>query len=125
MSHAPSANDMALERTVYAADRTLMARIRTALSMISFGFTIYKVLQGLFESGSTLVARPEGPKNFGLALMSLAVGAFAVACVQYWCQMKRYDPGRTPFSLTLFVAGFVALFGVLGLMNALFHIGPF
>ena len=121
-----SADDMARERTIMAADRTLMAWIRTTLSMISFGFTIYKFLQAMFESGkSALVSRPVGPRNFGLALISLGVWALAIACLQYWREMRRFDPGRTPFSLTLAVAGFVALFGVLALMNLLFHIGPF
>jgi putative membrane protein len=125
-SHPPTADDMARLRTILAANRTLMAWIRTALSMISFGFTIYKFLQGLFESGnSALVSRPEGPKHFGLSLMFLGVGALAIACVQYWREMKRYEPGRTPFSLPLVVAGFVALLGVLALMNVLFHVGPF
>jgi len=38
---------LALDRTRLAAERTLMAWVRTALSMISFGFTIYKFLQVL------------------------------------------------------------------------------
>ena len=80
-SHAPTADDMASERTILAADRTLMPWIRTTLSMISFGFTIYKFLQAMFESGkSTLVASPAGPRNFGLALISLGVWALAIAC---------------------------------------------
>jgi inner membrane protein YidH len=117
---------MARERTILAADRTLMAWIRTTLSMISFGFTIYKFLQAMFESGkSTLVAGPTGPRNFGLALISLGVWALAIACLQYWREIRRFNPGRTPFSLSLAVAGFVALFGILALMNLLFHIGPF
>ena len=125
-THPPTADDMARERTIMAADRTLMAWIRTALSMISFGFTIYKFLQAMFESGkSTLLARPNGPRNFGLALISLGVWALAIACLQYWREMRRFDPGRTPFSLTLAVAGFIALFGILALMNMLFHVGPF
>ena len=125
-SHAPNADDMARERTILAADRTLMAWIRTTLSMISFGFTIYKFLQAMFESGkSALVAGPTGPRNFGLALISLGVWALTIACLQYWREMRRFNPGRTPFSLTLAVAGVVALFGILALMNLLFHIGPF
>lgn len=124
--HALTADDMARERTILAADRTLMAWIRTTLSMISFGFTIYKFLQALFESGkSTLLSSPTGPRNFGLALISLGVWALAIACLQYWREMRRFNPGRAPFSLTLVVAGFVALVGILALMNMLFHIGPF
>ena len=38
------ADVLATERTRMAADRTLMGWIRTALSMIGFGFTIYKFL---------------------------------------------------------------------------------
>jgi putative membrane protein len=36
-------------RTIMAADRTLMAWIRTSLSMLSFGFTIYKFLDAMIE----------------------------------------------------------------------------
>jgi len=40
---------LALDRTYWAAQRTLMGWIRTALAMISFGFTIGKVGQTLQE----------------------------------------------------------------------------
>src|SRR3546814_19011455 len=45
--------DLGELRTVMAADRTLMAWIRPALSMFSFGFTIYKVLESMAEAGTT------------------------------------------------------------------------
>ena len=38
---------LATERTRMAADRTLMGWIRTALSMIGFGFTIFKFLESI------------------------------------------------------------------------------
>ena len=38
---------LALERTAIAAKRTLMAWVRTSISMIGFGFSIYKFLQYL------------------------------------------------------------------------------
>ena len=41
----PSSNELAMERTWLAHERTLMAWVRTATSMISFGFTIYKFFQ--------------------------------------------------------------------------------
>ena len=41
-----TSDELATLRTMLAADRTLMAWIRTSLSLESFGFTIYKVLQG-------------------------------------------------------------------------------
>ena len=68
---------------------------------------------------------PTGPRNFGLALITLGVGALAVACLQYWHEMQAPLSGRKPFPLTLAVAGFVALVGIVALMNVAFHIGPF
>ena len=46
--------DLATTRTLMAADRTLMAWIRTALSLLSFGFTIYKLLDAFQKSGGNL-----------------------------------------------------------------------
>jgi uncharacterized protein DUF2490/uncharacterized protein DUF202 len=58
---------LALDRTRLAHDRTLMAWVRTATSLISFGFTIYKFFQYLHEKGE---ASPEryliGPREFAL-----------------------------------------------------------
>jgi uncharacterized membrane protein YidH (DUF202 family) len=42
---------LAMDRTWLAHERTLMAWVRSAASMISFGFTVYKVFQ--YESGTT------------------------------------------------------------------------
>jgi putative membrane protein len=124
--HAINADDMARPRTLMAAERTLMAWVRTTLSMISFGFTIYKFLQYLFEAGKTpLMTTPTGPRNFGLALITLGVASLAIACVQYWHELQGLYPGRKPFPLALVVAGFVALVGIVALMNVAFHIGPF
>ena len=120
----PTADDLARERTLLAADRTLMAWIRTTLSMISFGFTIYKFLQAIYETQKSTL-RVNGPRNLGLALISLGVVSLAIACVQYWSEVRRMYPGQRPFSLTLAVAGFVALIGTVALMNVLFHVGPF
>ena len=45
----PDSTELAVDRTWLAHERTLMAWVRTATSMISFGFTIYKFFQ--FEAG--------------------------------------------------------------------------
>ena len=57
---------LALDRNKLAAERTLMAWVRTALSMISFGFTIYKFLQVIDEQSTVPVLRPNAPRNVGL-----------------------------------------------------------
>ena len=59
---------LALDRNKLAAERTLMAWVRTSLSMISFGFTIYKFLQAIDEQSTVPVLRPNAPRNVGLVL---------------------------------------------------------
>ena len=58
---AQERTDLALERTLMAADRSLMAWVRTSLSMISFGFTIYKLLESLQQSGGHVI-RDHSPR---------------------------------------------------------------
>jgi putative membrane protein len=121
-----TADDMARQRTVMASDRTLMAWIRTSLSMISFGFTIYKFHQYLYESGSVKTAVDRaGTRNMGSVLIVLGVAALLVACWQYRKELKQLAPGSKAFTLPLAVAGFLAAVGVLALLNLLFRIGPF
>jgi len=74
--------DLATTRTLMAADRTLMAWVRTALSLDSFGFTIYKVLQGLAEAGISLPHR-KTPRDVGLFLTGLGTLAMAMGTVEY------------------------------------------
>jgi putative membrane protein len=75
--------DLATDRTVMAADRSLMAWVRTGLSMISFGFTIYKLLEGFQESGKV---HPDGlsPKNVGLLLIGLGSLSIITGTIEYW-----------------------------------------
>ena len=80
---AEERTDLATTRTLMAADRTLMAWTRTALSMISFGFTIYKVLEGFREAGVHL-AHPHSPSyhwpfSHGMGTVSMVMGT-----IEYW-----------------------------------------
>lgn len=84
-----SANDMAQERTrlaagrtLMAADRSLMAWVRTGLSMISFGFTIYKILQGVQEAG--VIDHGVSPRSAGLFLTGLGTLSIIAGTVEYW-----------------------------------------
>ncbi len=124
--HTPTPDDLAKQRTMMAADRTLMAWMRTTLSMISFGFTIYKFMQYLYESQKgPVVIMPRGIRNLGLALITLGVVSLALACLQYWHDIKRLTPERSAFSLSLGIAGFIAIIGILALLNVAFRLGPF
>ena len=80
--------DLAASRNLMAADRTLMAWVRTSLSLLSFGFTIYKILQGFQEAGETF-PRADTPRNIGLFLTGLGTFAMVMGTIEYWQTLKE------------------------------------
>jgi putative membrane protein len=79
---------LSVGRTVMAADRTLLAWVRTALAMNSFGFTIYKIIQGLQEASTKL---PIGlhPARAGMFLIGLGAICIMVGMVQYYMVIRE------------------------------------
>jgi putative membrane protein len=121
----PTADDMARTRTLLAADRTLMAWIRTALSMISFGFTIYKFLNGLHEAAAIQLRHPQGPRELGLFLCGLGTASVLVGLLQYR-QVVRATAGPSAHAgMTAYVAGAVLALGVLVCFGLVTRMGPF
>ena len=111
---AEDRTDMAATRTRMAADRTLMAWVRTSLSLSSFGFTVYKVLQGLAETG-TVLPHGQTPRNVGLFLTGLGTVAMVMGTLEYGQalrDLRRYMDikiARPVFIMALLMAVF-ALF---------------
>jgi putative membrane protein len=92
---AEERTQLAASRTLLAADRTLMAWIRTALSMMTFGFAIYRLLEAAEQSGR----RTSGPnpRTIGLFLTATGTLAMIAGVVDYWSSMKqvaRFQPVR-------------------------------
>lgn len=84
---AEDRTDLATGRTLMAMDRSLMAWIRTSLSMISFGFTIYKILEGFQKSGN-VIAHGLSPRTVGLFLVGLGTVAMVAGTVEYFERLK-------------------------------------
>lgn len=82
-------HDMGEVRSILAADRTLMAWIRTSLSMFSFGFTIYKFLQGVQEKNA--LAHSNSPQQVGLFLVGLGVTAMVFGTLSYWTTLHELE----------------------------------
>jgi putative membrane protein len=117
---------LGVERTDLAADRTLMAWIRTAFSMISFGFTIGKFFQYLNEQAK----RPPqlgGGRMLAVVLITLGLLSLIVGVWEYRKTIARVDalagmrrpPHPRPI---LLIAVLVALVGLLAYFGMFFRI---
>lgn len=118
---------LALDRNRMAAERTLMAWVRTALSMISFGFTIYKFLQVIDEQSAIAVLRPNAPRSVGLILTGLGTFVVVIAAIQHWSYVRnlRSDEPYKPWDLSFIVACLIALLGALLFGSIVIRSGPF
>jgi len=111
--------DLGAMRTMMAADRTLMAWIRTALSLLSFGFAIYKILQDIEQSGKTLT--DQTPRNIGLVFGIAGTTAMVMGTMEYWQTIHElrqdthfwYVRPALIMSLLMSLSGLVLIFGIL------------
>ncbi len=118
-------NELAKERTREAADRTLMAWIRTCLSLIGFGFGIAKFRDILVEG----LGLRQGPGHlhstliFGLSFIALGIFGLLAAVIQHWriLQHIKFDKfqytGFRPVvmitAILLLLIGFFAFISIL------------
>jgi len=120
------ADVLAMERTRMAAERTLMGWIRTALSMISFGFTIFKFLEYTQQQGIKPLIRIHGPREVGLTLIGIGIFALIIACVQHWQLIKKLRPDQPykPWDLSFVVAVLIGLLGAAMFVSMILRAGP-
>lgn len=71
-------------RTRLSVERTMMSWVRTAVSLIGFGFAIEQFFERLQRTPGTQAAYlPDAPMFLGLALISCGVLALAISIWQY------------------------------------------
>ncbi len=128
MTETPSArnlaNELAKERNREAAERTLMAWIRTALSLIGFGFGIGKLAAYMDAAGlHTRFDVPHSSLIFGASFIVVGILGLLAAIVQHARILKRlsrpdfaYNAMR-PIAMT--VAALLMLIGLFGLIAIL------
>jgi putative membrane protein len=108
---------LALDRTWLAHERTLMAWVRTATSMIGFGFTIYKFfqLEAVRRSSHPGVITP---RRFAIIMISIGLITLFLATIARRRETKNISMQlrRRRSSLAEVVAGLIFLFGILVLV---------
>ena len=86
-----TANDhFAWLRTRLAVERTMMAYVRTAVSLIGFGFAIVQFFERFEQMPGVSTARfPEAPRYLGLAMILCGVLVACISLMEYrW--INRY-----------------------------------
>jgi len=114
---------LALERTSASYDRTLMSWIRTAISLITFGFAIYKFFQIELQRGGGQDGRAIGPREFSLIMVGAGLLAMSLGIVDHWLNMRALrtrDP-TLPGSRTFVFATMIFALGMLALLAVIFR----
>jgi putative membrane protein len=113
--------DLGAMRTVMAADRTLMAWIRTSLSMFTFGYTLYKVLQEIKAMGQIEI-HDAAPRNAGILLTVAGTIALVMGIFEYLGtlrMLRRSYPFRfaRPSLIMSIVMAFAGVFLCVGILS--------
>ena len=82
---------LAIERTRVAYDRTMMAWIRTATSLLTFGFGIYKFFQ-VGAGHDVAVSHRVGPREFGLAMVTVGLISLFLAAFENRRNIRGLQP---------------------------------
>ncbi len=108
-------------RIFFAAERTLLAWIRTGLAMMGFGFVVARF--GLFlrelaaAQGGSPQSRVGNSLWIGTTLVLLGVVVTLFAAVRHWRTIRRLERNEPlrfrPLSLGTIVAFFLSLLGLL------------
>lgn len=113
--------ELAYQRTALSYENTLMSWIRTAISLISFGFTIYKV----FEEVQQRDPRPRilTPRIVGLVMIAFGFLCLLFAQIQHYTANKKLKAQcpQVQFSISTVLSTLILVFGLLLFLAALFR----
>lgn len=131
---------LAFQRNRLAADRTLMAIMRTSLSMIGFGFTLYTFTTNFIRrDGAAGLLAQQAPTRFAMTMIVLGTLLLTLGIANHYRYMmmvrrQRDDfigeglmPAKEdyPVSLTLITAFLLVMIGVAAALSIIFRAGPF
>ena len=100
----------------------MLAWVRTATSLITFGFSVYKFFQIVRTDGEQK-AHLIGARQFGILLVSIGLASLALATVEYRQNIRRLgaEYQARPRSLAVIVAALISLLGVIAMILIVFR----
>jgi putative membrane protein len=125
---ADTRTDLAFQRSNMASDRTLMAVMRTSVSLIGFGFTLYKFFEYMREQPGFDKMTTFGPRNLGLVMVLLGAVMLALSTWQhiaYVYKISKLSGHEFPISASMVGSIIMMIIGFFAVMSILFHVGPF
>lgn len=121
-------NELAKERNRAAAERTIMAWIRTSLSLISFGFGIDRIVTAIYSALGETVNPIRLSRILGLSFIALGTFAILVAAMQHHHELRRlqredylYTPRTSLGFLVAIALVLIGLFAFLGIIIRAFN----
>jgi|RhiMetdeSRZDD1v2_1073273.scaffolds.fasta_scaffold2013963_2 putative membrane protein len=117
---------LSIERTRLAGERTMMAWIRTATSLITFGFSVYKFFDIQRETTATTGTHDLiGHREFAIMLILVGMLSLVVATFQQRQHLEvlrhHYRSAEIPRSAATILAGLISLLGVAALWAVVFR----
>ena len=115
-------NELAKERNRAAYDRTLMAWIRTAISLIAFGFAIAKSYEYIeMEYTGRIIDQIHAPLWFGMSFIVLGLLCILGGVIQHVKLVKQIQSGQftygEPRPLAKVIALILLIIGIFALIT--------
>ena len=115
---------LAVDRTWLAHERTMMAWVRTAASLISFGFTIYKFFQLELSGHKPAADHLIGPSEFALLMIAIGLFSLLLGFVEHRRSLKLLQRSfgvSEPRSVAGLVAALVSVLGIVAVLAVVFQ----
>ena len=91
--------------------------MRTSLSFIGFGFTIFNLLRYVLEHAPTKILRPETPRNVALFMLVAGTVPLFAMMIQYYRTLKRMGKESILTNPNFQMAGVIFLLGTILLVT--------
>ena len=98
-------------------DSTLLAWLRTALTLMGFGFTLARLVRDMLQHGMLNGVNPDYPRQLGFALMGLGMLTLGGGAFEYVRVIRKLVPGRTYWTVSLIVTLAVAVLSAILILS--------